>query len=82
MKKLTQEHVEKCLRDERLARSMHRKENSRDTWLELQHCIRETNYALKHYDVTMYGSNGEVLPSAASIRRMAAMNIEARKRSS
>lgn len=82
MKKVTQEYVVQCLRDERLARSMHRKENSRDTWLELQHCIRETNYALKHYDIVMYDSNGNVAPSAASVRRMAAMNVEARKRSS
>ena len=79
MKRLTQEHVVQCFREERLARSMHRKENSRDTWLELQHCIRETNYALKHYDVTMYGSGGQILPTAASIRRMAAMNGDARK---
>ena len=82
MKKLTQEHVEQCLRAERLARAKHRKEGTQQAWDAMQACIEKTNYALKHYDVTMYGSNGEILPSAASIRRMAAMNIEARKRSS
>ena len=78
MKRLTQEDVVNCLRAERLARAKHRKEGSEQTWDAMQACIQKTNYALRHYDVTMYGSNGEILPSAASIRRMAAMNAEAR----
>ena len=82
MRRLTQEHVVQCFRDERLARARHREEGSDQAWLELQRCIQETNHALKHYDVTMYGSNGQILPTAASIRRMAAMNADARKLSS
>jgi len=79
MKRLTQEHVVQCFREERLARAKHRKERTEQAWLELQRCVQETNRALKHYDVTMYGSGGQILPTAASIRRMAAMNGDARK---
>lgn len=49
MKKVTKEYVYQCINNERAARAMHREENSRDTWLELQHCIQETNDALNRY---------------------------------
>ena len=82
MKRLTQEDVVNRLRAERLARAKHRKEGTEESWAELQACITRTNYALRHYDVVMYDSKGDYAPSAASIRRMAAMNLDARKRSS
>jgi len=49
MMKITREYVRKCINNERKARAMHREENSRNTWLELKHCIDETDYALKNY---------------------------------
>ena len=82
MKRLTQEDVVNRLRTERLARAKHRKERTEQSWTELQQCIHKTNHALKRYDVVMYDSKGDYAPSAASVRRMAAMNVEARKRSS
>ena len=82
MRRMTQEDVVNRLRTERLARAKHRKERSEETWTEMQACIQKTNEALESYDIVMYDSNGNVAPSAASVRRMAAMNVEARKRSS
>ena len=80
MKRLTQEDVVNRLRAERLARAKHRKEGSEQSWTEMQACIQKTNDALKRYDIVMYSSSGDVLPSGAAIRRMAAMNTDARKR--
>ena len=58
MKRVTQEYVIQCINNERTARAMHRDENSHNTWLELQHCIRETNDALNRYPGKIQMTNG------------------------
>ena len=40
----------KCYLDERKARNLHKQENSVHTKLDLEHCIRETDYALSRCD--------------------------------
>ena len=58
MRKVTQEYVIQCINNERAARAMHREENSDHTWAEVQHCIRETNDALKRYPGKVQMSKG------------------------